>query len=37
LTNWRSIYGYLALQNIKPKPFVWSKTVEDIITRRAAR
>ncbi|WP_273250967.1 hypothetical protein [Sediminimonas qiaohouensis] len=28
-----AIYDYLLLHNAKPKPFVWSKTAEDIITR----
>jgi len=28
-----AIYDYLLLQNAKPKPFVWSKTAEDILTR----
>ena len=28
-----AIYDYLLLHNAKPKPFVWSKTAEDIIAR----
>jgi transposase len=28
-----AIYDYLLLHNAKPKPFVWSKTADDIITR----
>lgn len=28
-----AIYDYLLQHNAKPKPFVWSKTAEDIITR----
>ena len=28
-----AIYDYLLQHNTKPKPFVWSKTAEDIITR----
>jgi len=28
-----TIYDYLVQHNTKPKPFVWSKTAEDIITR----
>jgi transposase len=28
-----TIYDYLLQHNTKPKPFVWSKTAEDIITR----
>ena len=27
------IYDYLLMHNAKPKPFVWSKTAEDILTR----
>ena len=26
-------YDYLLQHNAKPKPFVWSKTAEDILTR----
>jgi transposase len=29
----RAIYDYLLQHNAKPKPFVWSKTAEDIIAR----
>ena len=28
-----AIYGYLAHHNAKPKPFVWSKSAEDILAR----
>lgn len=28
-----AIYEYLALHNAKPKPFVWSKSAEDILAR----
>ncbi len=28
-----AIYDYLLLHNAKPKPFVWSKTADDILTR----
>ena len=28
-----AIYDYLAQHNEKPKPFRWSKTAEDILTR----
>ena len=28
-----AIYDYLLQHNAKPKPFVWSKTAEDILTR----
>ena len=28
-----AIYNYLLQQNAKPKPFVWSKTADDIINR----
>lgn len=28
-----TIYDYLLQHNAKPKPFVWSKTAENIITR----
>ena len=28
-----AIYDYLLQQNTKPKPFVWSKTAEDILIR----
>jgi hypothetical protein len=28
-----AIYDYLLQHNTKPKPFVWSKSAEDIITR----
>ena len=28
-----AIYDYLLQHNAKPKPFVWSKTAEDIIAR----
>ncbi|MFV0335547.1 MAG: hypothetical protein ACK5JR_15930 [Tropicimonas sp.] len=28
-----AIYNYLLQHNAKPKPFVWSKTAEDIIIR----
>jgi len=28
-----AIYGYLGQHNTKPKPFHWSKTAEDILTR----
>ena len=28
-----AIYDYLGQHNTKPKPFVWSKTAEDILTR----
>ena len=28
-----AIYSYLLQHNAKPKPFVWSKTAEDILTR----
>ncbi len=28
-----AIYDYLLLHNAKPKPFVWSKTADDIIAR----
>ena len=28
-----TIYDYLAQQNAKPKPFTWTKTAEDILTR----
>ncbi len=28
-----AIYDYLLLHNAKPKPFVWTKTADDIITR----
>ena len=27
-----AIYDYLLMHNAKPKPFVWSKTAEDILT-----
>ncbi len=29
-----AIYDYLLQHNAKPKPFVWSKTAEDILTRK---
>lgn len=29
-----AIYDYLLLHNAKPKPFVWSKTTDDIIARK---
>ena len=28
-----AIYDYLLQHNAKPKPFVWSKSAEDILTR----
>ena len=28
-----AIYDYPLQHNAKPKPFVWSKTTEDILTR----
>ena len=28
-----TIYDYLLLHNAKPKPFTWTKTSEDILTR----
>lgn len=28
-----AIYDYLVLHNARPKPFIWSKTAEDIIAR----
>jgi hypothetical protein len=28
-----AIYDYLGQHNTKPKPFHWSKTAEDILTR----
>ncbi|NND17842.1 MAG: IS630 family transposase, partial [Silicimonas sp.] len=28
-----AIHDYLLHHNAKPKPFIWSKTAEDIITR----
>lgn len=28
-----AIYDYLLLHNAKPKPFIWSKTADDILTR----
>ena len=28
-----AIYDYLLQHNTKPKPFVWSKSAEDILTR----
>ncbi|MCE6966890.1 IS630 family transposase, partial [Cereibacter sphaeroides] len=28
-----AIYDYLLQHNTKPKPFVWSKSTEDILTR----
>ncbi len=28
-----AIYDYLAKHNTKPKPFTWTKTAEDILTR----
>jgi hypothetical protein len=28
-----AIYDYLGQQNTKPKPFTWTKTAEDILTR----
>ena len=28
-----TIYDYLLLHNAKPKPFTWTKTAEDILTR----
>ena len=28
-----TIYDYLAQHNAKPKPFTWTKTAEDILTR----
>ena len=28
-----SIYDYLLQHNTKPKPFVWSKSATDILTR----
>jgi hypothetical protein len=28
-----AIYDYLLLHNARPRPFVWSKTADDIITR----
>jgi hypothetical protein len=28
-----AIYDYLLQHNAKPKPFVWSKTADDIINR----
>ena len=32
-----AIYDYLLQHNAKPKPFVWSKTAEDILTREQPR
>ncbi len=29
----RAIYDYLALHNAKPRPFVWTKSAEDILRR----
>ena len=31
-----AIYDYLLQQNAKPKPFVWSKTADDILAHRSA-
>ena len=31
---WRLIYDYLAHHNKKPKPFKWTKTAKDTLTRK---